>query len=297
MNTKELIWFREVCGSKSITKASQNLYVSPQGLSKTIKNLEQELGVELLIRTPNGVELTPYGEMLYDRSGILLNDYHKIQADLNLLKQQDLGYIRLSSAYGVLRLLSPDFIFNFNKEYPQVSLEYAEFPDSYVDKEIAENSSDIGFAVGPVDNSEFVKALLFSSDIRLLVHESHPLAKKDMVDFRDLEGEPMIIESHLFKIHTIIAKKCQEKGFSPNVIFNTSGFSLCHKLCRQKRGISVVVDLISADMPSSELKIIPFSEECRWEVYMICKKEFADLKYISLFRNYTQEYLKTHKLS
>lgn len=52
MNFKELKWFQEICRYKSITRAAASLYVSPQGLSKGIKNLENQLGVSLFIRTP-----------------------------------------------------------------------------------------------------------------------------------------------------------------------------------------------------------------------------------------------------
>ena len=64
MDMKNLKWFQEVCRCGSITKAAANLFITPQGLSKGIKNLENELEVTLLERTPNGVSLTPYGECL-----------------------------------------------------------------------------------------------------------------------------------------------------------------------------------------------------------------------------------------
>lgn len=293
MNTKELMWFREVCDSKSMTKAAQKLYVSPQGLSKTIKNLEQEFAAELFVRTPNGVEMTKYGQLLYERSKILIDDYHKILADIALLKQHEQGYIKLCSAYGVLRLLSPDFIFDFGEKYPQLNLEYIEFPDTYIDEQIINEGCDVGFAIGPVESDELEKKLILSSDISLLVYEGHSIFEKEVADFRDIEGEALIIESHLFKIHSIIANKCRENGFMPNVIYNTSGFSLCHKLCSQKRGLSVVVDAISKDMSLNNMKIIPFSEECKWDVYMINKKEFSELKYIELFKKYAlQEHVR-----
>lgn len=83
-----------------------------------------------------------------------------------------------------------------------------------------------------------------------------------------------------------------EKGVRPNIIFNTSGFSLCHKLCAQKKALSVVVDRISQDMGNSLLRKIPFEHPLEWSVSMIYKKEFEHNRLIRVFREYTMDYLK-----
>ena len=118
MNIKDLKWFQEICRLKSITKAAANLYITPQGLSKSIKNLENELGVELLQRTPNGITLTPFGDKLYEKSSVLIKDHEDMLYEMEMLKQQESGLIRLCSAYGVFRILGIDFVLNFEGEIP-----------------------------------------------------------------------------------------------------------------------------------------------------------------------------------
>lgn len=72
MNIKDIRWFREVVSRGSISNAAEHLFVSQQGLSKSIKSLEEKLKVPLLVRTSNGVEPTPYGKYLYDKSASIL---------------------------------------------------------------------------------------------------------------------------------------------------------------------------------------------------------------------------------
>lgn len=91
-------------------------------------------------------------------------------------------------------------------------------------------------------------------------------------------------------------RKCNEAGFEPNIIFQTSGFGLCHKLCQQKRGLSIVVDRISQDMTGTGMMKIPFEEEIKWNVEMLCRKEFADNHMIRLFEDYTKNYINIHSI-
>lgn len=113
----------------------------------------------------------------------------------------------------------------------------------------------------------------------------------------DLKGEPLILESHKFKIHDLVKERCQRVGFDANIIYCTSGFSLCHKLTAQKRGISVIVDRISDDMAKQGLKIVLIEDSFLWEVNTIYKNRNRDLKQIRRWKSYTQRYLRNQGLS
>lgn len=291
MDMKNLKWFQEVCNCGSITKAAANLFITPQGLSKGIKSLEAELGVNLLERTPNGVSLTPYGECLMSYTEPMLIHYQELSSEIKKMRQQERGLLRVCSAYGVFRIMGVDFILNFESENPGINLDYMEYPDIYVEQEILAGNYDVGFGIGPIQNQELEILPLFSSQTSLLVYDDHPLAQKKTIRFSDLKNEPLILESHKFKIHDLVKERCQRAGFDANIIYCTSGFSLCHKLTAQKRGISVIVDRISDDMSKQGLKIIPIEDSFLWEVKMICKNKNKDLKHIRRWKTYTQRYL------
>lgn len=295
MNIKDLKWFREICSLKSITKAAANLYITPQGLSKSIKNLENELGVELLQRTPNGITLTPYGDKLYEKSSVLIKDHEDMLYEMEMLKQQESGLIRLCSAYGVFRILGIDFVLNFEQNHPGMNLDYMEFPDIHIDREVAAGYYDVGFAIRPVLEENLEQIPIFESTVSLLVYEGHRLYNREKVTFADLEGEDLILESKGFKIHGLVEQSCRQAGFEPNILFNTSGFSLCHKLTAQHRGISVVVDKISTDMSRNGLRTIPISDSFIWQVVMIYQKRFANYKQIKTWKQYTLNYIEMNK--
>ena len=291
MDSKSLIGFRTVFECRSISKAAGKLYITPQGLSKNIKSLEMELDVSLFQRTANGVIPTAYGQYLYDKSETLIRNMLQLQKGLEQLKQQEQGFLRLCSAYGILRILKPDFIQLYSgKEHQQ--LDYMEFPDLYVEKEISEGNADVGMTVGPVDSDKFVVKPIFRKQIYLLVHDEHPLALKEEIYMEDLKNQPIIIESKAFKIYHLFQERCRNAGFEPNILFQTSGFSLCHKLCKEKRGVSLAVDEIRQDMDSEHLRTIPFADPFWWQAVIFCKHEMADTAAVLQFINFTESYVR-----
>ncbi len=116
MNIKDLEYFRIVCQQKSITKAAHLLYMTPQGLSRIMKNVENELDAVLFVRTGAGIQLTESGNYLYERLPALLDSYQGICSEIRCIEQRKNHEIDLLSAYGILRLvrISGDSILRFS---------------------------------------------------------------------------------------------------------------------------------------------------------------------------------------
>ena len=125
-----------------------------------------------------------------------------------------------------------------------------------------------------------------------MVNKKHRLSKKSSVLIQDLEGEPLYIESREFKIHDMIVDKCREAGFEPNIMFETSGFSLCHKMVRENKGISVTVDFVSDDMGHEDMVLIPFSDGIyEWKICMLTRKNEVIGNGVDIFQRHVKEWL------
>lgn len=261
MDIKELGYYKIVCEQKSITKAAHYLYMTQQGLSKIIKNLENELNTTLLVRTKSGIELTKTGEYLYSKVPELLEKYESLCNEIICIEQSQNHEIELLSSYGIIRLVTPECLDDFRMKYPQIKLICHEYPDREVERRWAQGQGNVAFLVGN-NIVKFPKAKQMEKfEIKLLVNKSHPLAKKKTVRMEELKNERFYLESTEFNIHRLIVEKCREAGFEPNIAFETSGFSLCHKMVRQNKGISVTVDFIFDDMTGENLVMVPFEGE------------------------------------
>ena len=87
LNTKELVYFKTVYEEKSINQAAKKLYITSQGLGRNIRALETEFQVKLFERTKKGVEPTPYANLLYKKTGALMQQLEELSAEFSKLKR------------------------------------------------------------------------------------------------------------------------------------------------------------------------------------------------------------------
>ena len=293
MNFRDLTIYQTVVREKSITKASRLLYMTPQGVSKVIKNLEGELNCTLLVRTLNGMELTESGRCFEEYVTESVERFQLMKNKLLHIEQKKHGVVDLLSAYGILRLVTPECIWAFQKKYPEIIFHYREFPDRQVERLFQELEGNVAFTVAGFEEDLYDVTELEAFPIRLLVNEKHPLSRNRSVTIRDLKGQPLYIESSEFQIHHLIKEKCRQAGFEPNIVFATSGFSLCHKMVKANKGISVTVDFIFEDMKMDGLVKIPFSDgEYEWKVCMLTRKDEMVGQAVELFQRHVKDWIR-----
>ncbi len=290
MNIKDLNTFITVAENKNLTRASKLLYMTPQGVSKIIKNLESESDCELFLRTGNGMELSECGRHFFEYAKKTNSEYHKMRQELLWIKQKERGVVDLLSAFGILRLITPECLRDFKEKYPEIEFHYRECPDKQIERWFQAGEGNVAFSLAPCDEALYDVLELESFPVKLLVNKAHPLSRKSSVIIEDLKDEPLYIESSEFKIHDRIVGKCQEAGFKPNIIFETSGFSLCHKMVRENKGISVTVDFVSDDMGHSNMVLIPFSDDnYEWKICMLTRKNEVPGNGVDLFQKHVKK--------
>ena len=103
MDTKDLRFFRQVYEERSIHKASKLLFITPQGLSKIIRHLEEELGTCLFERLANGMVPTESGTYLYENSTPLLEQFDEIMIGLRQIQDRD-QKLKIGFSCGVLNV-------------------------------------------------------------------------------------------------------------------------------------------------------------------------------------------------
>ena len=274
MTIKELEEYIVICRRGSLAKASKELYMSPQGLSRVLKNLETELDCTLVNRIASGLELTESGECLRDYAEIVLAEYEKLKTEIEKIRASAEGSVELLMAYDVIRYLTPECIMDFQRMYPNISFSFQEYPDRTVERMLIEKKGNVALAIGPFVGDCFDVISLKKCSLGLLVYDEHPLAKRKHVSVEDLLDEKLYLENSSFKLNEVIQSKCWNKGFEPNIVFETNGFDMCYKMCRMKKGISITVDFIHDDMKTDGLTMIPFEEkDMIWEIGLLTLKD------------------------
>ncbi len=275
MDAKTMECFIRLYQKKSLRQAAAELYISPQGLSRILQNLEQELNAILFIRTSKGLEPTPAGDYLYIQAKELLRSYRQLTNHLQKLdgRGKDLSLV---CGYGVLNAMPYSVILDFRERHPDCAMKWREFPDLQAENLMRNEDYDLGLLVTESSDmwEKYIVTPLFSKKIVLLVYEGHRLYHKEQVSFPELMGEPIIMEGRDFRIFEQFRKKCMEYGFCPDIVAETGDISFCHKLCSMKQGLGISIDFIADFIQTENVRSIPFEgEPFAWKAALVQSKE------------------------
>ena len=292
MTIKELKDYQVICSKGSLSKAAKALFITPQGLSRVLKNLEAELECTLVNRVASGLELTESGVCLLDYAQKVTAEYDRMKERIEGIQGSVHGSVELLMAYDVIRLLDPDFFDDFQRMYPKITFSCREFPDRIVEQQLADGLGNAALSIGPFAEDLFHIQPLIHCPLALIVPNGHHLCKKDEVTIEDLLDEPLHLENSNFKINEIVQRKCWLKGFEPNIVFEASSFDICYKMCRMKKGISVVPAFIHEDMKTDGLVRIPFAgTDMALEIALLISKNRAAESAVEKFCSYLKNKL------
>lgn len=179
---------------RNILRASAKLFISQQGLSRRIKSLENELNVVLFERLQTGVEPTEICKLLYPNIKRLYDEYCM---SLNVLndynKNKTYRIYSVAFAYGVTNSVSSDFIFDYQKQNPNIHLEIEEWSQATCIKKLIQNELDVAFLVSPLDQRVINCTPIKEGDMYVAMHKTHPLAVGDEpLEFQSIDGQNII---------------------------------------------------------------------------------------------------------
>ena len=260
MTIKELEEYQMICSKGSLSQAAKALFITPQGLSRVLKNLETELDCTLVNRVASGLELTESGKCLLEYAQKAISEYEKLKETIESIRGSVHGAVDLLMAYDLIRIFDPECFADFQRQYPGISFSYREFPDRITEQMLVEGQGNAAISIGPFSEDLFHIQPLMDCPLSLIVYEGHPLCEKKTVTIEDLKGEPLYIENSSFKINEFVQRRCWMHGFEPDIAFEASSFDICCKMCRMKKGITVLPDIIYEDMKNDGLVQIPFED-------------------------------------
>jgi len=285
VNKKQLEYFLSVCSTGSITKAAQKLYLSPQGLSKTILALESEIGVPLFDRAGRKMVPTAAGQQLKEHARRIVEEYELIEKG-DFLRQTQRQVVRVFYTYGVMDVLGAAFIKGFCDKNPDILLSLSEIPDSTAIERLRLGEGDMALVSDDVDTGVFHMKKLFEWQYCIVAHKNHPLAQKEQVVAADLSGWPMIVKGREFGLYHQQTTRSARQGIETLPAIETTSYQLAHRLAAQEMGIAysllelakqdVVPDTVICPLPLGENSKVISLVRLRGRELSPAAKRFAD---------------------
>ncbi|BFL47980.1 LysR family transcriptional regulator [Lactonifactor longoviformis] len=275
MELRVLQYFLAIAREQSIIRAAQSLHLSQPTLSTQIKNLEEELGKQLLIRGTKGsrkVTLTEEGMILRKRAEEILDLVKKTENEVSLNDDIVIGdiYIGTGETDGIRILAQTAKL--LQDTYPGIRYHILSGNSAFVMEQLDKGLLDFGLIFGTVDLTKYHSLKIPSKDVwGVLMPKDSPLASKEAVSPSDLWGKPLIISQQENKGGKIIEwLKHPESDLNIvatyNLIFNAS------LLVDEGLGYAVGFDKIINTSGNSRLCFRPLTPALEEEMNIIWKK-------------------------
>lgn len=277
MELRQLRVFMEVAKHKSMTKAAESLHISQPALSKSIKALEEELGMTLMIRTNKNSEVTDAGNIVLEYALKMNTLLDEMNTTLNDLTSLNRGQINMGLPPIIGSLFFPRVMAKFHRAYPNVELNLAEYGGARVVKSVEEGEVELGVAVMPIDNREFHVYPIVEEKMKLLVYKEHRYASREQVNLKDLKEEEFIFYHEEFALYKIMKDHFIAAGFTPKILFKSSQWDLMSEMVAANLGVTILPESICNRASNPDIKIINLEQEIIWKLAVITKKD----RYIS----------------
>lgn len=276
MDFHHLKYFVEVSEQKSFSKAARNLHISQSAISRTIKALEDELGVILFIRNAKSVELTDGGTIFLAHAKRVVFMFEHLKGDFENEFRLEQGSIRIGIPPITDAPIFAHLLGEFKRTYPQISLELFEQGSKKIEISAQEGLVDIGIICTEANAKEFDAFHLTSDPLAVVLPKSSPLAQQEKVQLKDLIDESFVLHKDDFNLHDEILKACKAAGFTPNIIFETSQRELMLQTVAANLAITILPSRLcpdTKDNPFADTVVVkPLDPPIVHSLYVIWKK-------------------------
>lgn len=240
MDFRQLKYFIAVAEEENIGRAARRLHISQPPLTRQIKQIEDELGVNLFIRTPKGMELTAVGRLFLEEARNIALLFEQATERTMEAAQGRLGRLDVAIfGSGIIDAI-PKIMLAFNETYPGVKVHLHQMGKAEQIEALRQRRINVGFNRMLTPQPDLTSELIFTEPLLLAVNEKHPLSRLDSIPFSALKDHPLILFPREGRPNFVdkVISICAEVGFFPKitqevgdavtgVALVASGFGIC----------------------------------------------------------------------
>jgi len=201
----------------NFTAAAKRTHVAQPALSQNIRQIEDELGVQLFERNTHKVALTAAGKVFYREAVATLEHLERTVRATQRAAQGEAGALSIGFTTSAMLGELPSRISNFRKQYPNIQVLFRELPLDLLVDALRIGAVDIGCSDIDVIDEMLESAPLRAVPVVVVLNKAHPLARHSSLRLEMLAGETFILpapDSH-HSLYNTFVNACREAGFEP----------------------------------------------------------------------------------
>jgi DNA-binding transcriptional LysR family regulator len=262
LELKHLNSFIAVAEELSFVRAANRLHLSQPALSSQIKNLEDQLGVQLFFRNRRVVRLTDAGKIFLAEAAAVCERAARAAECVQRAARGQLGRLRIGFVSSAALEIVPDVVVAFRKKYPDVTLDLRNIRTADQIKELTGKSIDIGFVRMPLAHDQLKITVIHREPFVAIFPEGHPLARVRQFSLAKLRDEPFVVYGRRWApgFFDSLMQMCNAAGFSPGIVQETGEMYTAVALVGAGVGVAILPrSVVLAQSRKVVVRPLPYS--------------------------------------
>ena len=242
MELRHLSYFQAVAEELNYRKAAERLFISQPGLSRQIKQLEEELGVQLFERDKKHVELTTAGAFLKGEVDFVLNHLESTKQQLLEIAAGKEGELRIGFLGSASNQVLPNLLKKLSSNFPKITTSLEELSNQTQVEMIQKDKLDLGFVRLASVPEDLEMRSVYRDTFSLVVPADHPISVDTFQSVGQFSDESFILFSSDYSnyYYEQILGICREAGFSPKIKHKSVHALTIFRLVENGLGVAIV---------------------------------------------------------
>jgi DNA-binding transcriptional LysR family regulator len=262
----QLRLFVTLARHRSFTRAGDEFGITQSAVSRSIRELEDEIALRLFDRTTRQVALTDTGRRLLARIAPLVEE---LEATLRPPDAAEPGVVNLASSCGLTASVLPSMLASCRAQLPQTSVVVIDRPQSAVLQLVRSGEADLAVVIAPGDLDELIAEPLFDDGLAAAVSPSHRLSGAEWIDWTQLRGQPLLLldddTGSLAAIEAALAKHAVTGAVRQRFAQSAAVISMA------QAGLGIGILPMHAHV-SSSVRLIPLSPDAPRTVMLVRRR-------------------------
>ena len=280
---KSLMVFKTLMENGTATKTARVLGITQSGVSRSLSQLEQNLGIQLFIRQQNRLLATPESHEVYNEVLRLVSNLDELKHRVMALREFGASRVAIAAIPGLGFGFIPALIAKMRQHNPKLAI-YLDLMSSHdVVHAVESEHYDIGFATQPIQSNQLVIEDLIKTEAVCLIPKNHPLASSNKIELKQLAGQHLVVANQpniaADRLLNLIAENhIRIAGKTEANIGSVCG------LVSNGIGISLVNSITAHDLANKNMVAKPFSPTVHYSFGMLYREKWRNNKIILTIR-------------
>jgi LysR family cys regulon transcriptional activator len=262
MKLQQLRYIVEVLNNNlNVSATAEALFTSQPGISKQVRMLEDELGIQIFGRSGKHLtHVTPAGQEVINIATQILSKVEGIKSVAREHTQPDEGKLRIATTHTQARYALPEVIQGFIKKYSRVSLQMSQGTPAQISDSAAKGDADFAIATESLHlYNDLVMLPCYHWNRSIIVRSDHPLAKKQNISISDIAQYSLVTYVFGFTGRSELDSAFESAGATPKIAFTATDADVIKTYVRLGVGVGVIASMAIDPKIDSDLVAIDAS--------------------------------------